>query len=507
MILDGTILNADINASAAIAGTKISPNFGSQNVVTTGTVTAASLIPTGSSVPTNGVYLPAANSVGISTNGTGRVFVDNAGRFLLEATSTSASCRTIIQGNSGANNIGIAKIASSTATPGSTETLGRLEFTDSGHSGAVLLAANRDGGTWTTSSSQPSRFTISTTPDAASTAVERLRISSAGTTTLTSAAATAPFIATIGSSEVARIDSSGRLGLGTSSPSQLLHVAGNSNSATFAGQLIGDANERVRIGYKTGGPDTGLVCAQIIQDSNVLHIASRDTTNGAIIFNVGAAVAERARIDSSGRLLIGTSTSRSQAGINGQSQIEGTTAGGSTLQIVCNTNDNSGAFVTLGSTRGTTIGATTVVNNGDRMGEIRFAGSDGTSQIQGALIIAAVDGPPGTDDMPGRLVFSVTADGSASPTEALRISSNRAITVSDGGNVVLGTTTGTKIGTATSQKIGFYNATPVVQPTTGVAEAAFVENSGGTAVNVDSTFGGYTIQQVVEALQTLGLLA
>lgn len=36
MILDGTIVNADINASAAIAGTKISPNFGSQNIATTG---------------------------------------------------------------------------------------------------------------------------------------------------------------------------------------------------------------------------------------------------------------------------------------------------------------------------------------------------------------------------------------------------------------------------------------------------------------------------------------
>jgi len=34
----GTIDNADINASAAIAGTKISPNFGSQNIVTTGTI-------------------------------------------------------------------------------------------------------------------------------------------------------------------------------------------------------------------------------------------------------------------------------------------------------------------------------------------------------------------------------------------------------------------------------------------------------------------------------------
>jgi hypothetical protein len=36
MIADGTIVNADINGSAAIAGTKVSPNFGSQNVVTTG---------------------------------------------------------------------------------------------------------------------------------------------------------------------------------------------------------------------------------------------------------------------------------------------------------------------------------------------------------------------------------------------------------------------------------------------------------------------------------------
>lgn len=42
--------------------------------------------------------------------------------------------------------------------------------------------------------------------------------------------------------------------------------------------------------------------------------------------------------------------------------------------------------------------------------------------------------------------------------------------------------------------------------TTSVAEAAFTENSGGTAVNVDSTFGGYTLQQVVQALQMQGVL-
>ena len=37
-IVDGTVVNADINNSAAIAGTKISPDFGSQNIATTGTV-------------------------------------------------------------------------------------------------------------------------------------------------------------------------------------------------------------------------------------------------------------------------------------------------------------------------------------------------------------------------------------------------------------------------------------------------------------------------------------
>jgi hypothetical protein len=43
MIADDTIVDADVNASAAIAGTKVSPDFGSQNVVTTGDVQSASI--------------------------------------------------------------------------------------------------------------------------------------------------------------------------------------------------------------------------------------------------------------------------------------------------------------------------------------------------------------------------------------------------------------------------------------------------------------------------------
>lgn len=73
-------------------------------------------------------------------------------------------------------------------------------------------------------------------------------------------------------------------------------------------------------------------------------------------------------------------------------------------------------------------------------------------------------------------------------------------------NIVTDTSTGMKIGTSTSQKIGAYNTTPVVQPTTAGAAAAFTANAG-TAVNDASTFDGYTIPQIVKALRNLGWLA
>ena len=46
-IIDGSIVNADVNASAAIAGTKVSPAFGSQNISTSGTLAAGATTVTG----------------------------------------------------------------------------------------------------------------------------------------------------------------------------------------------------------------------------------------------------------------------------------------------------------------------------------------------------------------------------------------------------------------------------------------------------------------------------
>lgn len=80
------------------------------------------------------------------------------------------------------------------------------------------------------------------------------------------------------------------------------------------------------------------------------------------------------------------------------------------------------------------------------------------------------------------------------------------ILLPEGHSLVTGTTTGTKICTTTTQKLSFWNATPIVQPTTGVAASTFTANSG-TAVNDASTFDGYTMGQVVKALRNVGLLA
>jgi hypothetical protein len=62
-----------------------------------------------------------------------------------------------------------------------------------------------------------------------------------------------------------------------------------------------------------------------------------------------------------------------------------------------------------------------------------MVGNDGSSFIQAARIEAFVDGTPGSNDMPGRLVFSTTADGASSPTERMRITNGGFIKTSDTG--------------------------------------------------------------------------
>ena len=90
-ITDGTIVNADINASAAIAGTKIAPDFGSQNVATTGTITGGTI--TSNAGTNNQVVIGHDGSIEISRN--------SGGAFIDFKSTTSEDHDARIQENSG----------------------------------------------------------------------------------------------------------------------------------------------------------------------------------------------------------------------------------------------------------------------------------------------------------------------------------------------------------------------------------------------------------------------
>ncbi|MFZ9959694.1 MAG: tail fiber domain-containing protein [Candidatus Limnocylindrus sp.] len=90
-IVDGTIVNADISASAAIAGTKVSPNFGTQNITTTGQILAK----TGTSASpgysftgdTNtGLTRPTTDSIALVEGGVERIRLTSAGDTLFNTT-------------------------------------------------------------------------------------------------------------------------------------------------------------------------------------------------------------------------------------------------------------------------------------------------------------------------------------------------------------------------------------------------------------------------------------
>jgi len=86
------------------------------------------------------------------------------------------------------------------------------------------------------------------------------------------------------------------------------------------------------------------------------------------------------------------------------------------------TNDSSASYLVFDKDR-----AGAIVQSGDNLGNIVFRSFDGANYLQSAAIIGYSDGTPGTNDVPGALSFFTTADGAASPTERLKISSTGAV--------------------------------------------------------------------------------
>jgi len=200
--------------------------------------------------------------------------------------------------------------------------------------------------------------------------------------------------------------STDRVGIGTTSPGQALHVVGKGRfqEAASSGAIAFIGGDATAAYIDTGTFGAAEPLAFRIQTS------------------------EKARIDSSGRLLVGTSSAGAVGGQTAQSLLEGTNTPTSSLAAVCNANSTSGPLLLLGKSRGANTGGTTAVIEGDRLGAIFFTGANGTDLSNiGALIDCVVDAQPftsgDTTDLPSRLVFSTTADGASTPTERVKISS------------------------------------------------------------------------------------
>jgi prepilin-type processing-associated H-X9-DG protein len=121
-------------------------------------------------------------------------------------------------------------------------------------------------------------------------------------------------------------------------------------------------------------------------------------------------------------------------------QIEGTTGSTSSMSITRNTAGTSPPYIQFGKTRGTSVGSNTIVQSGDDLGIITWSGADGTNRdTNGAMIRVAVDGTPGENDMPSRMMFSTTADGASTTTERMRIHNGGVVSIPQGIALGVGT--------------------------------------------------------------------
>lgn len=141
-----------------------------------------------------------------------------------------------------------------------------------------------------------------------------------------------------------------------------------------------------------------------------------------IAFSEGGS--EAMRIDSSSRLLVGTSSARGNffnTTAASDLQVEN---GNGIASVIRNANDIYAPAFVLAKSRSS---SNTIIQSGDTVGMVSFQGNDGSEFVETARIESVVDGTPGANDMPGRLVFSTTRDGQASPTQAFIIDKDQAL--------------------------------------------------------------------------------
>ena len=328
-------------------GTVVSPvNAGDVVTISAGTAALPGLTPVGD--PNTGLWAPAADTLALSVKGGEALRIDDQKRVGI-GVSDPGQILVIGGGTNGRARIKVTSGASN---------YGKFEFSTDSSS--------------TASTSQVAEITANIV----------------GTGPLTSSL---QFATNAGDhlTNAMTIDSSQRVGIGSSTPGGKLVVS--DGSTTFQFDPVGGTGNILRSLTSAGARDPLLLDAS------------------QLVYSNGGG--ERARIDSSGSLLIGTSSTASA----GDSRY-------ARLQVKGNTSLDSG-FGIISVLCGTTIPV-----SGNTVGAVLFAGTTGN---EFARIDCIADGTTGSGDYPGRLEFSTTADGASSPTERMSIKNNGTINFSN----------------------------------------------------------------------------
>ena len=191
--------------------------------------------------------------------------------------------------------------------------------------------------------------------------------------------------------------------------------------------------------------------AQLWVSEPQITVGAGSVTNSATVYIAGSATEATndyslfvddgvSRFDSNvtmaagAKLMLGSETSGA-GGATVPLQINGTSGALSGLQTGRWSGDTGPATISLVKSRGGTVGTAGVVSNSDGLGNLTWFGDDGTDVAsQAASIGAYVDGTPGSNDMPGRIVFSTTPDGAAATVARLTLYSTGWLDLLDGHN-------------------------------------------------------------------------
>jgi len=193
--------------------------------------------------------------------------------------------------------------------------------------------------------------------------------------------------------------------------------------------------------FQSKGTETARINTdkQIVAAAGTASLPALTTTgdvNTGIFFPAADTIAfaeggaEAMRITSDGKVLVNATADNNKwdnTTIGGNLfQVERSVSSGDSAISIANnpgTAANSFSALYLGRSRGTSNNSYTVVAADDGLGKLSFQGADGSEFVEAASVRGYVDGTPGANDMPGRLSFWTTADGSATPTERARITS------------------------------------------------------------------------------------